>query len=489
MEHVRVRIAPSPTGAPHLGTAYYALFNIAFARKHGGDVVLRIEDTDQARSRREHEERLIAALHWLGLSWDEGPDVGGSRGPYRQSERLAHYQKYARQLVEGEHAYYSFATPEELAVWRSRREQEEPPYYAERELPVDEAQTRVDAGEPCVIRMKMPREGTSTVTDSLRGEISFDYSGLDDQIILKSDGFPTYHLAVVVDDHLMDINYVIRGEEWISSTPKHLLLYEQLGWDPPQYTHLPLLLNPDRSKMSKRRNPTSIDYYRRAGFLPAAVLNYLALMAYPPEGEGGEKFDFDRLVERFDLGRINLGGSVFDPKKLSWLNGRYMRENLTPEAVLAAMKNWLLNDEFLGQIIPLMHERMETLGDFVPRCSFFFAREVSPSQEDLVPENREPADVARVLQTAVWALEDVQPWNRDEVEKAIRRVSDFWEWPVRAVVQPLFAAVMGQPVGPPLYDSIALLELDVTRTRLLAAADLLGGVSRKQLKSLEKKWR
>jgi len=489
MTDLRVRIAPSPTGAPHVGTAYIALFNIAYARAQGGKVILRIEDTDRARSRRHHEERLLSALKWLGLNWDEGPDIGGPAGPYRQSERLEHYEKYALQLVEAGHAYFSFCSPEELAAWRSRRDQgEPPPFYADRDRPALDNQRRAEAADSYVIRMKMPQEGTSIVIDSLRGEIPFEYATLDDQVILKSDGFPTYHLAVVVDDHLMGVDHVIRGEEWISSTPKHLLLYQQLGWDPPRHTHLPLLLNPDRSKMSKRRNPTSIDYYRRAGFLPIAVLNYMALMAYPPDGEE-EKFSFQELVDRFDLGRVNLGGSVFDLDKLSWLNGRYIREDLSPEALLGEMKNWLLNDEFIGAMIPLMQERMPTLGDFMPKCAFFFAREVNPSPDDLVPGKREAADVVAMLQTVVWALEELDPWSRDEIEKAVKLVADFWEWPIRDVTKPMFSSIMGQPVGPPLYESIGLLQVDMTRSRLLAAMTLLGGLSKKKLKALEKKWR
>ena len=489
MADVCVRIAPSPTGAPHVGTAYIALFNIAYARAQGGKVILRIEDTDQPRSRHHHEDRLLSALKWLGLAWDEGPDVGGPAAPYRQSERLDQYEKYALQLVEAGHAYYSCTTPEELAAWRSRRGQgDPPPYYAERERSASQNRGRAETADSYVIRMKMPREGTAVVTDSLRGEIPFEYATIDDQIILKSDGFPTYHLAVVVDDHLMDVDNVIRGEEWISSTPKHLLLYQQLGWDPPRYTHLPLLLNPDRSKMSKRRNPTSIDYYRRAGFLPAPMLNYLALMAYPPDGEE-EKFSFQQLVDRFDLGRVNLGGSVFDLDNLSWLNGRYIREDLTPEALLGEMKSWLLNDEFISGMLPLMQERMPTLGDFMPRCAFFFAREVNPSLEDLVPGKREAADAVVMLQTAVWALEELDPWSRTEIEKAVKRVADFWEWPIRDVTRPMFSAIMGQPVGPPLYESIVLLQVDMSRSRLLAAMALLGGLSKKKLKALEKKWR
>ena len=488
---IRVRAAPSPTGAPHVGTAYIAMFNMAFARKHHGQLVLRIEDTDQGRSSKKHEKQLTTALRWLGIEWQEGPDIGGPSGPYRQSERLHLYAQYAKQLVDQGQAYYSFTSAEELASWRERRNSDEPaPYEAEREQSPSDALKKIEAGKSHVIRMKIPRDRDNaiTVTDTLRGEISFDYSQIDDQVLLKSDGFPTYHLAVVVDDYLMGITHVIRGEEWIPSTPKHLLLYEWFGWHPPELTHLPLLLNTDRSKMSKRRNPTSIAYYQRAGYLPEALLNYLALMAHPPAKDGEEKFDFTSLVERFDLNHINLGGSVFDIEKLNWLNSRYIREDLTPTDILNALKNWTINDEYIGGMIPLIQERMNTLGDFMPLCSFFFTREITPAIKDLVSEKSDEGVVVQILQTAIWALEKISPWNAEGVQIAVQQVGKYWQIPVRDVTRPLFTAIMGKPVGPPLYESIALLDLDLTRARLQSAMLLLGGLSKKKERNLEKAW-
>jgi glutamyl-tRNA synthetase len=492
-----LRAAPSPTGAPHVGTAYIALFNLAFARRHGGRFLLRIEDTDQARSRPEHEQRLMQALRWVGLDWDEGPDVGGDHGPYRQSERLEIYQQHAAQLVDAGHAYYSFVSGDELDAWRKEGQKEgvPAPYLAERDVDPADGRKRADAGDDHVIRMKMPREGTITVNDLLRGETTFDYatSGLDDQVLIKSDGFPTYHLAVVVDDHLMGVDHVIRGEEWINSTPKHQLLYEWFGWPMPVHAHLSLLLNPDGSKMSKRKNPTSIDFYRRAGYWAPALLNYLALMAYPAAGAGTddeqEKESFADFSARFDLARVNLGGSVFDLEKLNWLNGRYLREELSPDDILRCLKEWLLNDDFLAQAIPMLQPRMETLGDFVPKCAFLFSRTVEPTEENLLPKKREAADVAAVLQTAVWALEEVLPWTRDGIEAAVRRVAEHWDWPVRDVTRPLYTAITGQPVGPPLFDSMELLDDDITRQRILAAIDVLGGMSKKKAAKIEKDWR
>jgi len=490
MAEVRVRFAPSPTGPAQVGNVYTALFNLAFARKHGGKFVLRVEDTDQTRSRPEYENRLMEALRWLGLDWDEGPDVGGPHSPYRQSERLELYQEHAQGLVDKGNAYCCFCTPERLETRRAEqaRAKQKQGYDGNcRNLPAAEVEEKLAQGAAHVIRMKMPQEGTCTVRDSLRGEIEFEYANLDDQIIIKSDGFPTYHLAVVVDDHLMGITHVIRGEEWINSCPKHLKLYEFFSWEPPAYTHLPLLLNPDGSKMSKRRNPTSIEYYRRAGYLPEALLNYLALMAYPPLGEE-EKFSFDQLVENFDLSRINLGGSIFDLEKLDWLSGRYIREDRTPEQLLQAMKEWLLTDEYIGEMVPLMQPRMETLGDFLPKVAFFFARKVEPKAEDLVPKKREAGEVVQMLQTAIWALDRTLPWSRETVEGAIRRVAAFWEWPIRDVTVPLIVAVTGERVGPPLFESVALLGIDMTLMRLLEAMNALGGLSKKKADRLQKEW-
>ena len=491
-DQVRVRIAPSPTGAPHVGTAYIALFNLAFARQHKGRLLLRIEDTDQTRSRHEYELQLLASLRWLGLEWDEGPDVGGPCGPYRQSERLDLYSERALKLVADGHAYHCFCSQERLASLRAEQsgQGQRTGYDGHcRQLAEADVSARLSKGESNTVRMKVPEDGTCVVSDRLRGEISFELAELDDQVILKSDGFPTYHLAVVVDDHLMEVSHVIRGEEWINSMPKHVLLYDWLGWEVPEHTHLPLLLNPDKSKMSKRRNPTSVDYYQRAGYLPQALLNYLALMAHPPGSDGEEKFNFDDFVERFDLSSINLGGSVFDVDKLTWLNGRYIREDLSAEDLLVTMKSWLLNDEFFSQIVPLMHSRLETLGDFVAPCSFFFAREVSCDAEDLVPKARQAEDVVAMLQTGVWALEEGDDeWGKERVEGAIKRVGTFWDWPIRDITGPMFVAAMGQKVGPPLYESLTLLGIDLSRMRLLKAIDALGGLSKKKSRSLEKAW-
>ena len=491
MTDVRVRVAPSPTGPVHVGTAYQALFDLILARKHGGQFVLRIEDTDQTRSRREWEEPIFQALRWLGLEWDEGPDVGGPYGPYRQSERLEIYQEHAKQLVNGGHAYPCFCTAERLDALRKEQMQHKGRLGYDghcRDLSAEDAAAKMAKGLSHVVRLKMPGAGTCVVKDHLRGEVELDFAQMDDQVLVKSDGFPTYHLAVVVDDHLMKISHVIRGEEWITSAPKHLVLYEAFGWEPPQYMHLPLLLNPDGSKMSKRKNPTSVEYYRRAGYAPEALLNYLALMAYPPIDGDEEMFSFGQLTEDFDADKINLGGSIFDIEKLDWLNGRYVRERKTPEQLLDDLKAWLLTDDYVGQMLPLLQQRMETLGDFVPQVAFFFARKVAPSAEDLVPKKREAEQVVPMLQTAVWALDGVLDWNKEGVEAALRGVAEYWDWPVRDVTVPLTVALTGQRVGPPLFDSAALLGQDMMRMRILDAMGVLGGLSKKKVTKLEKEW-
>ncbi|MEE3159656.1 MAG: glutamate--tRNA ligase, partial [Pseudomonadota bacterium] len=317
---VRTRVAPSPTGDPHVGTAYIALFNLAFARQHGGQFLLRIEDTDQVRSTPESEQAILDSLRWLGMDWDEGPDVGGDYGPYRQSERRAIYEEHVQKLLDSGKAFKCYRTAEELDALRQQKQEsgnQTALKVSDLALPEDEVNEREAAGAPYVVRMNVPEEGVCVVKDMLRGEIELDWAQVDAQILMKSDGMPTYHLANVVDDHLMAITHVIRGEEWISSAPKHKLLYEYFGWDMPELCHMPLLRNPDKSKLSKRKNPTSIMFYERMGFMPEAVLNYLGRMGWSMPDES-EKFSRDEMFNNFDINRVSLGGPVFDVEKLRW---------------------------------------------------------------------------------------------------------------------------------------------------------------------------
>lgn len=485
---VRVRIAPSPTGSPHVGTAYIALFNYAFAKSHQGKFILRIEDTDQTRSHPVHEASIIEALKWLGLNWDEGPDIGGEFGPYRQSERTEIYQKYAEKLIHKDCAYRCFCTPERLQKMREEQiaRGQSPRYDGKcRTMSETAIAQKLKEGAPYVVRLKVPKRGKCTIEDGLRGAVSYDYREIDDQILLKSDGFPTYHLANVVDDHLMEITHVIRGEEWLPSTPKHVLLYEFFDWQKPQFIHMPLLLNPDGSKLSKRKNPTSIFYYRDAGYLSEALLNFLGMMGYSrPEGQ--EKFTLEEMISDFDIKRISLGGSVFDLHKLRWLSGKYIRENYTPESLYRKMGNWRLNNQFFTKIMPLMMERMDTLSDFMPKCSFFWSGDLEYDPALLIPKKKTAEETIKILQTMTFLCEREIDWNAKTIEKIIRHVFALWDWKARDLTGVLFVAISGKKVAPPLFESMELLGINICRYRLVQAIEKLGGISKDALKNLEK---
>jgi glutamyl-tRNA synthetase len=490
---IRVRVAPSPTGEPHVGTAYQALFNFAFARKQGGRFLLRIEDTDRARSTRESEEAILESLRWLGLTWDEGPDVGGPHAPYRQSERLSIYRQHVTVLLDKGDAYRCFCTRERLEAMRAENVgQKLFPGYDRRCRAVSrpEADSRAAAGESHVVRMKIPTEGECVIRDLLRGEIRKDWASVDDQVILKSDGFPTYHLANVVDDHLMEISHVIRGEEWISSVPKHLLLYEYFGWEPPVFCHLPLLRNndPNKTKLSKRKNPTSIRYYRKAGFLPEAMINFMGLFGWT-RAEGEEKFTLAEFVEHFDLGSLSLGGPVFDVEKLRWLNGRYVRESYDPAALLGELKKWALSDEELLRILPLAQPRMETLSDWGFLTAFFFADQVPLDPGRLHLKDRSASDLAAIFQMAIWLFEDTPGFRHEAIESGFRELSEKLDVKLRDLTRPFYVAVTGSETSTPLFRSMEILGLDIVRMRLRRAIEALGGLSSKNLKSVEKEYR
>jgi glutamyl-tRNA synthetase len=491
MTTVRTRIAPSPTGDPHVGTAYIALFNLCFARQHGGQFILRIEDTDQARSTPESEQAIFEALHWLGLHWDEGPDVGGPHGPYRQSERMAIYKEYALQLIEKGHAFYCFATPEELDQMRAEQQARgETPKYDGRGLLLsqEEVAQRLAAGEPYVIRMKIPAQGQCEIDDLLRGKILIDWQQVDMQVLMKADGMPTYHLANVVDDHLMQITHVIRGEEWINSAPKHLLLYEYFGWQAPVLCHLPLLRNPDKSKLSKRKNPTSINYYRRMGYLPEALLNYLARMGWSMPNEA-EKFTLAEMFQYFDLKNITLGGPVFDVEKLDWLNGCWIRENLDVDAFAERVQQWALNPEYLKAMIPLIQTRIEHFSQLPDLLSFFFSGAPAINKTDFDALKMDDEQLRRVLQYSSWMLDAQRSWQRDDLYAALKGLADAMGLKIKFFLPPLFIALTGSTSAPPLFDSMALLGADLVRARLREALQLTGGVSKKEGKQWEKDYR
>jgi glutamyl-tRNA synthetase len=471
---VRVRIAPSPTGDPHVGTAYIGLFNRVFADKHGGQFVLRIEDTDQTRSTAESEQAIYRSLRWVGLTWDEGPDVGGPYGPYRQSERSAIYREHAEQLIARGHAYRCFATPEELAEMRehARANKLQSSYDRRyRDIERTEVDRRLAAGEPFVVRLKMPIGGETVVADGLRGPITFDNNQMDDQILLKSDGMPTYHLANVVDDHLMEITHVIRAEEWISSTPKHLRLYEVFGWEPPAFIHMPLLRNPDKSKISKRKNPVSLEFYEHSGFLPEAMLNFLARMGWSMPDER-EKFTVAEMTEHFDWSRMSLSGPIFALDKLDWLNGLYIRE-LDPDALVDRLQGWLLSADYLRRVMPLVRERINRLEDFVPATAFLLGAEPPPSAEAMIPNKRDRKETYLAVKATAEALEGLRTWDEATLEETLRALVDSLDWKVRELFMTVRVIVTGRTATPGLFETMVVVGKARCTARVRAALQVL----------------
>ncbi len=488
---VRTRIAPSPTGDPHVGTAYIALFNLAFARQHGGQFILRIEDTDQTRSTPESEQAILDSLRWLGLEWDEGPDVGGPHGPYRQSDRKEMYRDFAMRLVEEGSAFLCFRTAEELDQLREAGKAEgrqRALKQSDLELPVEEMERRMAEGMPYVVRMKVPEEGICQVDDMLRGTLELDWAQVDAQILLKSDGMPTYHLANVVDDHLMQITHVIRGEEWINSAPKHKLLYQYFGWEMPKLCHMPLLRNPDKSKLSKRKNPTSILYYQRMGYMPEALLNYLGRMGWSMPDER-EKFSRDDMFAQFDIQRVSLGGPVFDQEKLSWLNGLWIREELSPEQFAARFQQWALNPEYLMQLIPLIQPRVERFSDVAPLAGFFLSGMMPVSEASFEHKKLTIEDVRRILQFSSWYLDEQRHWGKDGLFEGLKGLGEGLGFKIRDFLFPLFVAISGTAQSVSVVDAMAILGPDISRARVRHALDSIGGTSKKQAKSWEKEYR
>jgi glutamyl-tRNA synthetase len=479
MSDVRVRVAPSPTGVPHVGTAYIALFNYAFAQQEGGSFVLRIEDTDQARSTGESEEAILRSLRWLGIEWDEGPDCGGPHAPYRQSERAETYREHAQQLLDSGHAYRCFCTPERLAELRNEQKRQRLPQlkYDRRclELSDDEVAQRLADGAPHVVRLRVP-EGETVYHDRLRGEITFQNETIDDQVLLKSDGFPTYHLANVVDDHRMGISHVVRAEEWITSTPKHVLLYEAFGWEPPEFVHMPLLRNKDRSKISKRKNPVSLDWYREQGYLPEALRNFLALLGFSMPDER-EVFSLDEFIDAFTWDRVRTSGPVFDLEKLDWLNGVYIREmeaEALAERLAEAVPTAAQADrDVLLQIIPLIRERIKTLSDFDQWAGFFFAERLDYEPDLLVAKKSSREEALAVLQAAEETLAVVDSWDAESLETAVRTLPDKVGCKGRPVFMGLRVAVTGSTASPPLFESMDILGREKSLTFIRQAIERL----------------
>ncbi len=475
----RLRVAPSPTGDPHVGTAYMSLFNLAYARATGGQFVLRIEDTDRARYVASSEQQIFDTLHWLGLDWDEGPDIGGPYAPYRQSERLDTYRPFVDQLIADGHAYYCWCSTERLAELRAEQQAAKSSVTGYDRLCYgktrDERAQLPGFSETPVVRMLIPDDVELTFTDLIRGEVHAPVP--DDQVILKADGFPTYHLAVVVDDHLMGITHVVRGEEWISSTPKHLLLYRWLGLTPPAFAHMPLLRNTDKSKISKRKNPAArLTWFAEQGYLPEALRNFLQLLAYPPVHEGTDVSSFGEFVAAFDWAKVNTTGPIFDLTKLGSLNAEYIRaldaDELADRIISHALANGQLSDPSEGQLsllraaVPLIQERLMLLSEAVPKLAYLFT-----ADDELVIDPdalaKAGADASAVVAAARPALAELGEWNHEAIQTALREalVEGLGLKP-KFAFGPVRLAITGSNVSPPLFESMELLGRDACLARL-----------------------
>jgi glutamyl-tRNA synthetase len=466
-DRVRVRLAPSPTGDPHVGTAYIALFNYVFAKKHGGDLILRIEDTDQVRSRASSEQMIMHSLKWLGLQWDEGPDVGGPCGPYRQSERREIHQKYTDQLLDGGHAYRCFCTAARLD--EMRKEQKAKGLNAGydrhcRNLPDAEVKKQLGAKTPFVVRLKMPTDGVTVVQDAIRGAVEFENQRIDDQVLMKSDGYPTYHLANVVDDHTMKVSHVIRAEEWVSSTPKHVQLYKAFGWEAPTFVHMPLLRNADKSKISKRKNPTSLRYYERAGILPETMVNFLGLMGWSFGGDV-EVFSLQQMIEKFELKQLNLGGPVFDQVKLGWLNNQYLKK-VSDERFVSLVRDQIFAPDYLKALRPLVLERMERLEQFTDQFGFFFNGALKYDGVPLVPAGKTAEDIKTMVSELVEILDEVYDWDVPHLQAALDGHKDKLGWKPKDYFMTVRLIVTGRKDSPQLVDSLVVLGREMVRFRL-----------------------
>ena len=467
-ETVRVRYAPSPTGALHLGGARTALFNYLFARQKGGQFLLRIEDTDRARLKPGSQEQIEEGLQWLGLTWDETPLI--------QSERKAIYQQAANELLESGAAYRCFCTPQRLEQMRAeQRARHEPERYDRRcrSIPRDESERRAAAGERFVVRQAIPIDGTTTLQDLVMGTVTFRNETLDDHVLLKSDGFPTYHLAFAVDDHAMRISHIIRGDGWLPSAPKHLLLFQAFNWLPPAFAHLPLVLGPDKKPLAKRHGAKDVLEYREAGYLPEAIANFIAFLGWSP-GTDQDIFTMAQLIQAFDLGKIQASPAVANLERLDWLNGQFIRR-LTPDelATRVASKMPGVSVPVLTPLIPLVQERLRSLNDAPAMLRFFFEDPDTYRPEQLMPKGRDPAATASALRSAADTLRALTDWTPESIEAALRALAERLDWSSRDLFMALRVAVTGRTVTPPLIESISRLAQDTVLNRLEHAARAL----------------
>jgi glutamyl-tRNA synthetase len=463
---VRVRFAPSPTGYLHVGGLRTALYNFLFARHHGGKMILRIEDTDRTRLVEGAQENLIKSLEWAGIKFDEGPHVGGDFGPYIQSERFDLYRKYALELIESDKAYYAFDTPEEIEVMREKQKSTGDFKY-QREvmknsltLTPEETKELLASDLPHVIRLKVPHEDEIVFQDIIRGEVTVVGKDVDDQILLKSDGFPTYHLANVVDDHLMAITHVIRGEEWLPSTPKHALLYDAFGWERPEFAHLPLLLNKDKSKLSKRQGDVAVEDYVAKGYFKDAFINFIALLGWNPTGDR-EIYTFDELIDFFNLEKVNKAGAVFDMEKLSWMNAQYLRSKTMDELadylipVFEQNGSDYKNREYLKQVIFLMKERIENMLDLYEFAKYMFSKPVEFDFEALKKNWKE--NTAEIMNDYLLALQEANDWTHAPLHDFTKAFCESKEIKLKEIIHPLRMMLTGKTGGAGMFETMEVL--------------------------------
>jgi len=478
---VRVRFAPSPTGSPHIGNIRTAVFDWLFARHEAGVFVLRIEDTDRARLVPGALEEIMRDLRWAGLAWDEGPEVGGPYGPYLQSQRVGIYDRYAKQLVESGHAYYCYCTPDRLAEMRKEQQAAGKPTGYDRHCrnlsPEEAARLQTETTRRAV-RFAMPELGTTSFVDVVRGEVTFDNALQEDFVILKSDGYPTYHLANVVDDHLMEISHVIRGEEWISSAPKHVQMYRAFGWQPPIMVHLPLILASDRSKLSKRHGSADFSTYIEQGYLPEAMLNYLALLGWSA-GEDRDLYSTQELIQKFTLEGIINHPAILDEQKLLWMNGHYIRatsvERLTELVLPYLAKAGLAADapsdgemHYLRKVVALIQDRLRTLSDAPELAEFFLAPEVTYDPKAAQKWLNRP-ETSELLRRVADRLEALENWNLETVESAVRKAGAEVGAEGGKVIHPVRVAVTGRTAGPGLFETLEALGKERVVSRLRKA--------------------
>lgn len=478
---VRVRIAPSPTGYFHIGSARTALFNWLFARKHGGAFIVRIEDTDRTRYNPEAVDDLVTSLRWLGLEWDEGPEVGGDYGPYIQSERLELYQHYANWLVKEGHAYECYCSPERLEALREaqRKDKQHVGYDRHcRMLTTDQQNRYKIQGITPVIRLKAPLDGQTSFHDVVYGSITVENETLDDLVLLKSDGFPTYHLAVVVDDHHMEISHIMRGDEWLPTVPNRIVLYHALGWEIPVYAHLPLILAPTgKGKLSKRHGGVEVREFRRQGYLPEAMVNYLARLGWSYDDKT-EIFDRDELIRYFDLSGINNSPARFSYERLEWMNGYYIRQ-LDADDLASRLVPFLRRAGYgvtaadLRPLVPLVQERLKTLDEAVNWLDFFFEDHLEYDPNLLVGKKMDVASSLNALQQARTVLANLSPFEAGTIEPALRGLADALDLKVGQLLGIIRIAVSGKQVAPPLFETLAALGKERTLERIDRGLDAL----------------